>query len=517
MSQESNMNANYTPKVNIDYITAVIERNGRLERQDFKTGLPRGTVKKLKEMFLCDEDSLIDMQNEARGVLPEAVQRSFDYLAPIKYADAYVLNACYPISLSKKEYEQKLVDAEKQADEQLMESLVKKYPEDKDLKKREEEYDKEVKDVRQKARTKQEVKLKEKYFYNMRQYLCAWYYDKTKKAHIDGQENVKMYSTDTHGWTNFTYPISKDVEIGIHTNFGYGCASYFCLELKYQGIPIVPYSFYVIYYYANSREIARYTRMYKVERENWLCAFEFVEETVNLAMKNPVQFVQEWVMNEVQKMIQGLREIMRDPQRYVSHWLDKTFFPTRYLFVEEMDDKARSYYKVYPREMTIDFKVGKIAGAFDFLESLTSLKLIYQEVSAVIDEIKLLGRTIMPEIVVALKEIKADIKGKEELLVAWRQRRERLENRIKTFEIECENLIASQSVKVHRGWLEYHTFKARIIAEYNHSHPEYERCQKVKQLYLQGELRTEKDIRMRKQFQDKLEGYQEKIKSSSIL
>ena len=105
-----------------------------------------------------------------------------------------------------------------------------------------------------------------------------------------------MYSTDTLGWSDFTYKVTDDVTITIGTNFGYGQSSYFHLGLCYKGIDVLPYSFVTKYYYANMADIIRYTRLYEVKHDSWNVAFEFVERMANLATANPDAFIEETIV-----------------------------------------------------------------------------------------------------------------------------------------------------------------------------------------------------------------------------
>ena len=52
-----------------------------------------------------------------------------------------------------------------------------------------------------------------------------------------------MWSTDTRGWSDFSYKVTDDVTITLGTNFGFGSAAYFKLNLRYKGINILPNGF----------------------------------------------------------------------------------------------------------------------------------------------------------------------------------------------------------------------------------------------------------------------------------
>ena len=77
----------------------------------------------------------------------------------------------------------------------------------------------------------------------------------------------------------------------------------FFLWLKYKGIDILPYSYVVKYYYANRMDIHRYTRMYDVTRDSWNLSFKFVEETANSAADDEESFVNRYILNEINQMV----------------------------------------------------------------------------------------------------------------------------------------------------------------------------------------------------------------------
>jgi hypothetical protein len=113
-----------------------------------------------------------------------------------------------------------------------------------------------------------------------------------------------------------SFLITDDIEIKIHTNFGFGWSSYFYLGLTYKGIKILPYSFFVKYYYADRRDIARYTRLYSTEHESWNYAFNFVENVAEQAAEGDESFATEFIMNEVNEMVYCLRRILNNPKDY---------------------------------------------------------------------------------------------------------------------------------------------------------------------------------------------------------
>lgn len=486
--------------------------------------------------------SILDMQ----GIFSQfpCNDQYYNYIAPMLYSDAYISRIEYPKPLSEDEYTEGLNQKEMQIRrvwEQKVESewaswanahaadelyLLTQHPKDRVdiiweekhqqyLREKLHQHQQEIEREISNAKKEYAHELKLGYYIKARHYIYALCYaESLRQNNIEtnlGKE-VKMYSTDTLGFTHFKYPISEDVVIKVHTNFGYGVSSYFRLELTYKDIPILPYSLYVNYYYANSRDLAKYTRLYDVARESWRLAFSFVVETSNLAAENPERFVREWVMNEVAIMLNGLKCIMDDPKKYMGYWLDRMNANTNdeihYLTVRFMDDAAASEYKCYPREMAIDFKAKKISGALEFLDSLKALKPIYEDVDHPIEEIKRLGRDILPEISDAVMRILDDIKKLKVKIRAVEERRKAIETKIRVFEMEYKSFVSTRLATVrHDQWSRYDLaeFEASMMSVFEHNNPEFVKQKQCRDYCLKEEAIYTADIQHRKRFVESLE------------
>jgi len=399
--------------------------------------------------------SILDMQQIFAAF--ETIAQNHNYLAPFRYKNAYVEEIDRPQPISCEEYLGQLCEIEKRAREKYdanfeeqwenmshsvvaqarnaeqMDAMMEKgaYLQEKRF-----EHKEQINNSVKTEIAKYIHEIKVHYYNNARRYIFAQKYAETLSTSRILERlgsDVMMYSTDTIGWTNFDYIISDDVRIKVQTNFGYGVASYFRIIFSYKGIPILPYSMYVNYYYARSRDLARYTRNYDLglDRKCWERSFDFVVETSNMAASNPDAFVKEWVMREVNDMIEGLRAIVNNPNSVMDKWLDKMDGlenESPYLHVRQMDGEAKKHYECYPREMAMELKAKKISGALDFLESLASLKAIYENVEIAIEAIKKLAVKIVPEISKTIKLIVADIAKLKKLQTVWQQRKLNLQN-----------------------------------------------------------------------------------------
>lgn len=496
--------------INIDFVIVVVESNERLEIRHYPTGVPHKVLEKLEKVMMDETCSLFEMQDEVAPYLPEDSPLFIDYLAPNEYSSSYVFKAQYPTKMSGEIYAKHLQDIEMKAEENLRKQLVVKYPKDENA--QEKEFESAVIDTRVRARRNRMNSLKRQYYYIAQQYLYALHYINTLQLNcVDCRlgKDVKMYSTDTVGFSHFTYNISEDLKIKVHTNFGYGASSFFRVELTYKGIPILPYSYYVTYFYANSRDLARFTRIYKVERRSWLLAFKFVVDTANLSASNPDQFVKEWVMAEVETMVQGLKRIVEDPSSCIDKWLSVKYVgddENPYLTVRKMDSKAIEEYKCYPNEMSIEFKASKVSGALDFLQSLKALRCIYNDVDKAVKKIKDLGYVILPEIRSAIRKIEIHVEKLQKEHAVLTSAKRKFEAKIRTYEEEYRTIKEEKSIQVQMDWSQDRRvqYEIELREEYESTHPDFVRCNNDRVRILEKLNKLEIDIRRRNGFKEGL-------------
>ena len=485
--------------------------------------------------------SILDMQRIFATF--ETNVQNYNYLAPLKYGQPYVGGICRPQSICCREYFERLREEENKIREKWDVRFGKEWEnvlsvtetqignakqtdvielKNAYVKRRRFEEESQISDEIKNAIAKYIHSVKLNYYKDARRYIFAKKYAEALETHgilrRFGQD-IKMYSTDTIGWTNFDYIISDTVRIKIQTNFGYGVASYFRIIFSYKGIPILPYSMYVNYYYARSRDLARYTRNYNLnlDRKCWELAFDFTVETSNMAISNPDTFVRGWVMHEVNDMIEGLQAIVNNPNSVMDKWLDKMGElgnESPYLHVRQMDCEAKAHYECCPDEMAIEFKAKKISGALDFLEGLAALKSIYGEVEIAIATIKSLAVKIVPEISGAIKSIAEDIANLKKLQAAWQKRQRKLRGRLSKMNVEIK-LLVEEKIR-HIEFLSSRELELRKVAitkDCQMKTPEYAAHVCALSQCDRKLSNISDDIALRNKFQDSLEQCRVRIQS----
>lgn len=258
---------------------------------------------------------------------------------------------------------------------------------------------------------------------------------------IQNKYQTIMLSAEKIGWTNYRYEANEDVVISISTNFGYGNSSYFLLAMQYKGIDILPYSAIIKYYYANAIELRRCTRQYYLDRDSWNIAFDFVVENANMAKMNPQKFIEDFIVNEINEMILGLKNIINHPDTEIKRFLDasRNKILNGYSFcVRNINEMEIKDYEVYKDEMEIAIKAEKITGSLLFLEKLSELVEIFPTIQKSITEIKLLNTQLIPELEEKMSKIHKTIEEKTKQLEKLNKQLEELEEQIKDVDAQIK-------------------------------------------------------------------------------
>lgn len=347
------------------------------------------------------------------------IQNYYNYTYPYGYGSSYISGASKPEILSYAEYTSKMAkdiaDKIKGKSATEIESIKKQ------------------KDAEYKAT-----------FVN----LCTRYiqqqmmYNAFQKANND--ETVKMCSRENIGWSSLEYKITDDIKVCVYTNFGYGYACYFTLTVSYKGMVIAPFSHVVKYYKANMTDIIRCTRDYYVSSDSWNPAFEFVKDFANQSLRNPQQFVEDYLMNEIREMMAGLKNVMANPRavinmfRYQSHSL-ADYHNLR--LVSPMSDDEKKRFDVFPNEMPVIFKAEKMKEAYNMLKRLNEIGDVLPEVKGYASDIVSMIMELNPEIEETIGKIEADIDRLSDQKKCKEEIKGSFESQLEPFEKALEDIL----------------------------------------------------------------------------
>ena len=398
------------PTVNQDYLCLISVNDGKttFERADIPQS--EELVGALTDMAANPDRTVLDLQSRMDLEFSPGQRGYINYVSPYGYQSSYITGTVYPPSRTNEEYCHIL--------EQESESAREKFAEqNENLREDPNLYAEKMKEYVDRRLEVYKSCLKADYLSQAKRFIMANNYRNTLTA-ARSRQCVRMYSTDTLGWSSFTYPVTDDVIITIGTNFGYGGSSYFHLGLRYKGIDILPYSFMVNYYYADQDDLIRYTRRYVVNHESWNNAFEFVERMANLAAGNPDAFVKEVIVNEVREMVEGLRSMLPSSNVFMKRYLRAAGNAGRkdYETVRNMTRDEVEKYRVYPGEMGMVIKAEKATGALDFLDNLRCLSETVQDIEVAIGEIIEMAKTLLPQIEEMMSRLESDIASLDDSL-----------------------------------------------------------------------------------------------------
>lgn len=516
--------------INRHYIGVVREVNDRLKYEEVEIPQDDILICEIDAMKENDNRTLLDVQQRFTTAYPhECVQADgwsiwspkgyYNYLYPYSYCDAYVRGAGYPNILTYDEYTKLIQEKEKSLRDEYMQSdemknslaIVKNISEEKfnsviaDL---ESKIAKEIKDYITSLRKG----------FDYQRFIYAHNY-KIKLREICNDNSVKMFSTEKYGWKDFKYKVNDDITIYIKTNFGYGSASYFFCNLQYKDINILPYSWTVKYYYVKMTDFVRYTRRYLPERKSWPEVFDFTVLTANMAKHEPEKFIKEWIVNEVEEMMRGMRIYMSSTNEALEKFLNLEKKPSHLMLnevteytlknvIRNVNDTDIEEYKALPHEKVMAFKAEKITGSLLLLDNLRKLTEISSVIIPYITEIEQMNKKLQPEIENHMNNISADIER-------LKTKRDEVVKELKSLNMllkDHEKKIELMRKEINKEREDENKINdTEAISLYEKEHPEYVYLNNRVEKLTEKRDNLEKDIKRRKNFFEILTKCQKRI------
>lgn len=384
---------------NIDrtHIIALKEENGLLRNKVLIIMRPEQFIAELEAMIDNSNRSVWDMQSFFTTRF-QKTNDYLDYIQPYSYQSSYISGIRYPKLYEYSELISSWEEAGKYARDAYRNSCKQNGSNpDASI-----QAQKEAEAIGLLKRTQ-----KSSFFSDAMRWLDAsCYYDTASELNRDN--SIKMFSKENIGWSHFTHQVNEDIKVALRTNFGYGSSSYFLLAVQYKGLDILPYSYIVKYYKAGMADLVRCTRSYSPCRESWSASFDFLSDFVNKSIADPANFVEYYIMQEVVEMMQGLEAIILNPKGFMECISNMKADPC-VINVRPMFDDDKTRMQTYPEETTILFKVEKITGALDFLNSLTAIAKEVKTVQPHIDRLLEINMTLYPEVQDAIAKVNKKI------------------------------------------------------------------------------------------------------------
>lgn len=213
---------------------------------------------------------------------------------------------------------------------------------------------------------------------NICSYLLYWIkaYDISMQIRDSNKSNnVIAFSHRYIGWSQPIFDF-KDLKIHFKTNFGYGNSSYFYIMLEYKSIQIVPFMDWVIYPYFKAAQVLQYTmklhrfrnRSVYIENNLWNDAMNFICEAGNIYLKNDQLFIEKYILNQLDGMIDSLHHILSMD----SDTLDESYGNMKIF----RKIKTERFFNTVGNAEDLCVKSAKICGALGFVGKIIELSSI---------------------------------------------------------------------------------------------------------------------------------------------
>lgn len=432
------------------HIIALCEVNGQFKNIELPINRPEQFIAELKAMIDNPNRTVWDMQSLFSSKF-KPTNEYLDYIYPYSYNSSYVGGIQYPRLSGYDELRKSWDETGNAARESYYASCEQNgnVPNDKEATQRE---------------TNAINDLKKRQKVNFIDGALRWINARCYAEYasqLNRNNSVKMYSKENIGWSSFTHQINDDIKIALKTNFGFGNAAYFLMAVQYKGLDILPYSYIVKYYKAGMADIVRCTRSYRPSRESWSASFDFLSDFVNQSMADPETFVESYIMKEVTEMMQGLEAIAINPKGFIDRIGSRAADPC-VINVRPMFNEDRVRMQSYPEETPILFKVEKITGALDFLNSLTAIAREVNTIQPHIDRLLEINMSLYPEIQDAIIKINEKIAQQDIIKTNLESQISILSENLAPFEDEITKLreVATKDYPF-------------VMSDYEISHPEY--------------------------------------------
>lgn len=319
------------------------------------------------------------------------------------------------------------------------------------------------------------IEIKNKYISEIRRYVYGMCYEQTLHTVIP---TSLMYSNEHIGWYKPQYPIAGNVLISVFSNFCYGRSAYFHVNLNYKGINILPYTDIINYYWSNMMDNVRYTRDYEPRRYNWENALLFIEEVSNLIITDSEKFEKEWIINEVEKMMEGLKSINNDIAKYYEKQKEAKEKAEedekksekenreiqriiRYRFVDDLTIKR---HKIYEHETLLTIQVDKLSAALALLDDLSAIQNIYSPILNHIETIVQYNAELVPAITLCRNDLQERIKVLNEQLDVLYAQNGITQNKMQAIKNEIDNKLEKTNEQ-YKQWTTLNQYKQNMLLE----------------------------------------------------
>jgi hypothetical protein len=265
--------------------------------------------------------------------------------------------------------------------------------------------------------------MKRNIFHNIHKRVVP-YMLKENYAKFSKNNEILAYSHRKKGWTFPDFKLGKDFDVIFKTNFGYGSSSYFFTIIRYKGIEILPYSDWISYANVNKTDIIRYTRKYYLKNSAWLETMDFTAKLYNYSITDPGTFINEYIINECQEMVEGLVDLLnRNEDLEVIH---SYFIPNKKIELKGIE--------------VLIYKGEKISGALTFIQKISELMRFSSKIDFLIKQIYSCNLSIYPELNLEVASLKSYLKHLQDELNSILPEWECLKSEKEHYDVQLEKI-----------------------------------------------------------------------------
>lgn len=284
-------------------------------------------------------------------------------------------------------------------------------------------------------------------------YIALWIHAYRLERTINKASEDKRHILFSHsykGWSQPSYRFTKDLELQIATNFGYGRSSYFRLIIVYKNIKLINFIEWIDYKVKGASVIKSYTRKYEgfessagvsnrfINNSNWIEAINDTKQICETYLMNEKEFINEFIYKSLDSMVNELDKI------FEVNILDKQFNKEHRLFddtLESLELKKTVSNSSAISVVVMSVKGEKITGALDLISNIMQLDSFFS-VDEHITRIRKLNERLLPLMKNELKTIPEAKSNFEETLAVLYIELNKLRELSKSDE-ECQHTLDS--------------------------------------------------------------------------
>lgn len=173
---------------------------------------------------------------------------------------------------------------------------------------------------------------------------------------ISQRDNIIAYSHAQKGVCNMVKKITSEFKVQISTNFGYGDASTFFVNIWFREQKVLAYDEWMKYHDSDADKLSKFSKKFSVSIYSWINSLNFCKEITNTYLGRSDNFVRDHILGKAIQMVDDLESLIQ--KKGTLEVQTSEYNPNRI----SLND-----------EELILYKIKKITGALSFVESIDTM------------------------------------------------------------------------------------------------------------------------------------------------